>query len=104
MSVNRLTSLPLAFFTSDGERLSLSAYLFLVLLCLAFFVPGLATLPPTDRDESSFAQATKQMIESGDYTDIHFQYKPRYKKPVGIYWLQAMSVQAFNRAHVDEIW
>ena len=92
------------FIEDDHERLRPLAYLFLILLCLAFFVPGLATLPPTDRDESSFAQATKQMIESGDYTDIHFQYKPRYKKPVGIYWLQALSVEALNPDHLNEIW
>ena len=29
------------------------------------------------------------MIESGDYVDIRFQDEVRYKKPVGIYWLQA---------------
>jgi 4-amino-4-deoxy-L-arabinose transferase-like glycosyltransferase len=34
------------------------------------------------------------MIESGDYIDIRFQDEVRYKKPVGIYWLQAAAVQA----------
>ena len=29
------------------------------------------------------------MIESGDYIDIRFQDEVRYKKPVGIYWMQA---------------
>src|SRR5262249_49706098 len=42
--------------------------------------------------EARFAQATKQMIESGDYVDIRFQDEARYKKPVGIYWLQAAAV------------
>jgi 4-amino-4-deoxy-L-arabinose transferase-like glycosyltransferase len=61
----------------------------LVLVCLVTFLPGFFTLPPVDRDEARFAQATKQMIESGDYVDIRFQDESRYKKPVGIYWLQA---------------
>src|SRR5262249_33565035 len=33
-------------------------------------------------------------IESGDYVDIRFQDEVRYKKPVGIYWLQAAAVRA----------
>ena len=51
-------------------------------------------IPPIDRDEARFAQATKQMVESGDFVDIRFQDDARYKKPVGIYWLQAASVEA----------
>jgi 4-amino-4-deoxy-L-arabinose transferase-like glycosyltransferase len=61
----------------------------LVLVCLLTFLPGFFTIPPVDRDEARFAQATKQMVESGDYVDIRFQDETRYKKPVGIYWLQA---------------
>ena len=29
------------------------------------------------------------MVETGDFVDIRFQDEVRYKKPVGIYWLQA---------------
>ena len=29
------------------------------------------------------------MVETGDFVDIRFQDDVRYKKPVGIYWLQA---------------
>ena len=60
------------------------------MLCgLLFFLPGFFNIPPIDRDEARFAQATKQMVESGDFVDIRFQDDVRYKKPVGIYWLQA---------------
>lgn len=62
------------------------------LLALVAGLPGLLLLPPLDRDESRFAQATAQMLESGDYVDIRFQDDPRWKKPVGIYWLQAAAV------------
>jgi 4-amino-4-deoxy-L-arabinose transferase-like glycosyltransferase len=61
----------------------------LIIVALAAFLPGFFQIPPMDRDEARFAQATKQMIESGDYVDIRFQNEVRYKKPVGIYWLQA---------------
>jgi len=66
----------------------------LVLLSLISFLPGFFNIPPVDRDEARFAQATKQMIERGDYIDIRFQDEVRYKKPVGIYWLQAGAVRA----------
>src|ERR1700761_9075120 len=64
----------------------------LLLVALVGFLPGFFATPPIDRDEARFAQATKQMIESGDYVDIRFQEESRYKKPVGIYWLQAAVV------------
>jgi 4-amino-4-deoxy-L-arabinose transferase-like glycosyltransferase len=67
----------------------------LVLVVVAFlaFLPGFFQVPPVDRDEARFAQATKQMIETGDYVDIRFQDEVRYKKPVGIYWMQAAVVK-----------
>jgi 4-amino-4-deoxy-L-arabinose transferase-like glycosyltransferase len=63
----------------------------LITLCLLMFVPGLASVPPLDRDESRFTQATKQMIETGDFIEIRFQEEARNKKPIGIYWMQAVS-------------
>ena len=64
------------------------------MLCgIVFFLPGFFTIPAIDRDEARFAQATKQMVESGDFVDIRFQDDVRYKKPVGIYWLQAAVVE-----------
>src|SRR3569832_2541458 len=65
---------------------------FLLLCALLLFLPGVFTIPPVDRDEARFAQATKQMVESGDYVDIRFQEDVRYKKPVGIYWLHSAAV------------
>ena len=62
----------------------------LVVFSLIAFLPGFFQIPPVDRDEARFAQATKQMLESGQYVDIRFQDEVRYKKPVGIYWLQAI--------------
>ena len=64
----------------------------LLLVCLIGFLPGIFQIPPVDRDEAYFAQATKQMIETGDYVDIRYQDDVRYRKPVGIYWLQAAVV------------
>jgi 4-amino-4-deoxy-L-arabinose transferase-like glycosyltransferase len=79
-------------------------WLLLVLLCLALYVPGLAALPVLDRDEARFAQATRQMLESGDFLRIRFQDEARNKKPIGIYWLQAASVAALSEADNAVIW
>ncbi len=71
-----------------------------LLICVALFLPGLFDMPPMDRDETRFAQATKQMLETQNYIDIHLGEEVRYKKPVGIYWLQAISVSLFGSEDV----
>ena len=72
----------------------------LVMVVLA--LPGFFTLPPVDRDEVLFSQASRQMLASGDFVDIHFGDAVRYKKPVGIYWAQS-AVAAVVGAP-DQIW
>jgi 4-amino-4-deoxy-L-arabinose transferase-like glycosyltransferase len=67
-------------------------------------LPGLFAIPPLDRDESRFAQATAQMLETDDFVVIRFQDAPRFKKPVGIHWMQAASVAVFSRPEAREIW
>ncbi|HYC13952.1 MAG TPA: glycosyltransferase family 39 protein, partial [Stellaceae bacterium] len=76
----------------------------LVALSLVLFLPGLAALPPTDRDEARFAQATRQMLETQDFVRIRFQDEARNKKPAGIHWLQAASVALFSDAESPAIW
>lgn len=78
--------------TSHGRAVA-----FLSVCSLLFFLSGFFTIPPIDRDESRFAQATKQMVESGDFVDIRFQDEVRYKKPVGIYWMQAAVVEVADK-------
>lgn len=73
---------------------------------LAFLAgaPGLFAMPPLDRDESRFAQATAQMLETRDFVVIRYQDQPRFKKPVGIHWLQALSVSLVSSEEAREIW
>ncbi|MGA0603542.1 ArnT family glycosyltransferase [Caulobacter sp. KR2-114] len=67
-------------------------------------LPGLFLTPTIDRDEPRFAEATAQMLETGDFVSIQFQDLPRFKKPVGVYWLQAASVKLLSHAEDREIW
>jgi 4-amino-4-deoxy-L-arabinose transferase-like glycosyltransferase len=71
-------------------RLARRPFTLLALLGLLLWLPGILSLPALDRDESRFAQSSRQMVESGDPIDIRLGHVPRYKKPVGIYWLQAL--------------
>jgi 4-amino-4-deoxy-L-arabinose transferase-like glycosyltransferase len=87
-----------AFDAAPSLTRRLGPWLGLIALCLALYLPGLAGLPPVDRDEARFAQATKQMIETGDYVRIRYQDEARNKKPVGIYWAQAASARLFGGA------
>jgi 4-amino-4-deoxy-L-arabinose transferase-like glycosyltransferase len=88
-------------------RLARRPFAVLGLLGLLLWLPGVLSLPALDRDESRFAQSSRQMVESGDVVDIRFGHVPRYKKPVGIYWLQAASTRIaefFPHVQDDRIW
>jgi 4-amino-4-deoxy-L-arabinose transferase-like glycosyltransferase len=76
------------------------------LLGLLLWLPGALSLPALDRDESRFAQSSRQMVESGDVVDLRFGQVPRYKKPAGIYWLQAAATEVAGlfSGHDDRIW
>ena len=80
------------------------ACVLLTLLCLALYLPGLTTIPPVDRDEPRFAQATKQMLEGGDFIRPRFQTDNRFNKPIGIYWLQAAAVSVTRQQSRPAIW
>jgi 4-amino-4-deoxy-L-arabinose transferase-like glycosyltransferase len=73
----------------------------LTLLCALLYLPGQATLPPFDRDEARFAQASKQVLQEGRWLVPYFQDEPRSKKPAGIYWLQAGAVATVEAVSGD---
>ena len=74
------------------------------LVALIAGLPGLIALPALDRDESLFAQATAQMLETGDFVSIRYQDQARDKKPVAINWLQAAAVQTLSSPEARQIW
>lgn len=92
-------SAALPVLNTPGRRL-----LTVALLAAAAVIAGLFTLPVLDRDEARYAQASAQMLETGDPVRIRFQDEPRLKKPAGIYWLQAASVGIFSDAETRAIW
>ncbi len=88
------------------DRLSTGwkAWVLLFALTMSAAAPGVFNLPALDRDESRFAQASKQYLETGDYITIRYQDEYRNKKPAGIHWLQAGATAAFGEGEHLDIW
>ena len=81
----------------------------LILLALVVLLPGLESIPVVDRDEARFAQASRQMLDSGTlegWTIPRVGEKTRLSKPPLIYWLQAGSAGLFTGFDTarDAIW
>ncbi len=89
---------------SDRQRLDLRHYALLAITALVLFVPGLAKLPPLDRDEFRYMQATTQMLQTRNFIDVRFQDQPRYVQPAGIYWLEAASVSLLGTPKARQPW
>ncbi|MBW8880612.1 MAG: glycosyltransferase family 39 protein [Asticcacaulis sp.] len=88
-AVERLLHTPFFGHASKGLRGPLIAALVAFLVGL----PCAVIMPPIDRDEARFVQASAQMLESHDYIRMFNQDTPRYKKPPGIHWLQVIAVK-----------
>ncbi len=94
---------------SEGYQLTdlargIRAWWIIGLLAAVSAMVGIFTLPPIDRDESRYAQATAQMLETGNFVEINYLDEERNKKPVGIHWLQAAAVSLVSDADDRQIW
>lgn len=66
------------------------AHIALILgLCALSFFSALGSTPLWEPDEPRFADATRQMLRTGDLLDPVFNARPRWEKPILLYWLQA---------------
>lgn len=54
-----------------------------------FFLMGIGSLPLTDRDETRFSEATREMVENRDWIIPRLNGAERFDKPPLFYWLQA---------------
>jgi 4-amino-4-deoxy-L-arabinose transferase-like glycosyltransferase len=64
------------------------------LLALALFQLGAA--PLFDVDEGAFSEATREMLQSGDWGHTTLNGEDRFDKPILVYWLQAASVSVLG--------
>ena len=68
----------------------------IVLFSLALLLAGNWIMPLTDRDEVRFAEASREMIQRGDYVVPWFNGAYRFDKPILIYWCQSLSYRIFG--------
>ena len=69
----------------------------LFLGALLFHLAGTWALPLIDRDEPRFAEASREMIERGDYVVPYFNDRYRFDKPPLTYWCQVASYRVFGQ-------
>ena len=72
-------------------------YALLFLGCIIFHMVGTWSLPLIDRDEPRFAEASREMIERGDYIVPRFNNQLRLDKPPLAYWAQVASYRIFGQ-------
>jgi 4-amino-4-deoxy-L-arabinose transferase-like glycosyltransferase len=66
------------------------------LLCGLCFFWQLGSIGLVDETEPLFAEATRQMVETGDWITPYFNEKPRFDKPPLIYWLMAIAYKTIG--------
>ena len=71
-------------------------YAILFFACVLFHIPGTWTLPLIDRDEPRFAEASREMVERGNYIVPYFNNQLRLDKPPLTYWAQVSSYHIFS--------
>ncbi len=79
---------------SSSDSTKLPVWVWILLMAGAFFCfsSGTGRLPLMDRDEPRFAEASREMLESGNWVVPHLNGQYRFDKPPLIYWLQAGSM------------
>lgn len=70
--------------------------LFIVVIAAVLFLPFLGKVHLFDWDEINFAEASREMIETGDYLRVHIDYEPFYEKPPLFFWVQVTSMHIFG--------
>lgn len=62
----------------------------------ALYLWRLGAAPLFDVDEGAFAEATRELLASGDWGHTTLNGTDRFDKPILVYWLQALSVALFG--------
>ena len=71
-------------------------YALLFVGSMLFHLAGTWSLPLVDRDEPRFAEASREMIQRGDYVVPYFNNHFRLDKPPLTYWAQVASYRLFG--------
>src|SRR5271154_674270 len=78
------------------EKLARTPERSIAIFGLALLLAGNWIMPLTDRDEARFSEASREMIQRGDYVVPWFNGEWRLYKPVLIYWCQIASYRVLG--------
>ena len=74
----------------------LPAELIILVAGLLLFVPFLGTTHLFDWDEINFAEASREMLVTGNYAIPQIGFEPFWEKPPLFFWLQAICMKVFG--------
>lgn len=74
----------------------LPAELLIIVFSLLLFVPFLGTTHLFDWDEINFAEASREMLATGNYAIPQIGFEPFWEKPPLFFWLQVICMKAFG--------
>ncbi len=93
--MNSDVTFPLSSKTTPDRLNAICLYTFAGLTVVAYFLNlGLNNI--WTPNESFYDESVREMIESGNYLDIFYNYEPRFNKPPLVYWLMAASALLFG--------
>jgi hypothetical protein len=72
------------------------AWLWLMLVSAALFIPFIGDCNLFDWDEVNFAECAREMLVTGNYSQVQIAYKPFWEKPPLFIWMQAGSMKLFG--------
>ena len=78
------------------EKMAAKPQRSILLFSLVLLLAGNWILPLTDRDETRFAEASREMLQRGDFVVPWFNGAWRFDKPILIYWCQSASYRVFG--------
>lgn len=85
---------------SDNEKYFNNSFLkslvFLLIVFVLLFIFKLGSIGLIDVDEPRYAEAGREMLESGNFVVPYFNYIVRFDKPILFYWLEAFSMNIFG--------
>lgn len=70
----------------------------------AVLLPGLFSLPLTDREEAQNAEITREMVSDGVNLVPRYRNEIRADQPAGLYWAETLSVSVFGNADQSALW
>lgn len=71
-------------------------YLLIAIVAALLFIPFLGATHLFDWDEINFAECAREMIVSGNYSQVQIDFAPFWEKPPLFIWMQAISMTIFG--------